>query len=154
MSFWDGKERPIMSDRLLEAAEAIIKAVNKTASGSSAWYDKIADILREKLGDESEKDQRIALLKSNLADSEVQREELCRKVYRLEAENAKMRKLIDGIDELRKEEGASVTLFCDNPDFEGPNNAIEICSSKTNWKTVRYEGNSLLEAILAAKGEE
>lgn len=61
------------------------------------------------------------------------------------------------VEALRAEEGDSVTILCDNPDFNGqPNNAIEVCGAWTNWKEVRYDGDTLNDALLkaiAAKNE-
>lgn len=54
------------------------------------------------------------------------------------------------IDQLRQSEGAAVTILCDNPEFFGPNNAIEVIADWTNWQTVRFSGESLVEALRAA----
>lgn len=52
---------------------------------------------------------------------------------------------------LRREEGDSITLLCDNPDFNGlPNNAVECCGAWTDWKDRRFTGDSLLLAVRAA----
>lgn len=49
------------------------------------------------------------------------------------------------------EEGETVTLLADNPDFNGqPNNAIECCGSWTHWREVRFTGDTLRGALLAA----
>lgn len=53
------------------------------------------------------------------------------------------------IHELRREEGHSVTILCDNP--EGPpNNAVEVCGDWTDWQDRRFEGQTLLDALKAA----
>jgi hypothetical protein len=54
------------------------------------------------------------------------------------------------IDQLRAEEATSVVIYSDNPDFEGPNSAIEVSASWTNWQERRFVGDSLLEALRAA----
>ncbi|WP_027578417.1 hypothetical protein [Bradyrhizobium sp. Ai1a-2] len=55
------------------------------------------------------------------------------------------------IEALRAEEGHSVTLVCDNPDFNlGPNNAIEACGDYTGWVDRRFEGETLAAALLSA----
>lgn len=52
---------------------------------------------------------------------------------------------------LRRDEGDSITLLCDNPDFNGqPNNAVECCGEWTDWKDRRFTGDSLLLAVRAA----
>lgn len=52
---------------------------------------------------------------------------------------------------LRSEEGASVTLLSDNPDFNGqPNNAIECCGDWTDWQERRFTGETLRAAVLGA----
>lgn len=55
------------------------------------------------------------------------------------------------LSRLRDGEGSSVTLLCDNPDFNGqPNNAIEVCGEWTDWKDVRFTGDTLNAAVLSA----
>lgn len=54
------------------------------------------------------------------------------------------------IHALRAGEGHSVTILCDNPDFDGPNNAVEVCADWTDWKERRFTGETLLEALQAA----
>jgi hypothetical protein len=52
------------------------------------------------------------------------------------------------IDFLRADEGDSVTLLCDNPDFNGqPDCAIECKGYWTNWKDRRYTGDTLVAAL-------
>lgn len=61
------------------------------------------------------------------------------------------------LNELRNEEGNSVTIFCDNPDGP-PNNAIECCGDWTNWEPLRFERSTLLQclndAVLAKRTKE
>lgn len=55
------------------------------------------------------------------------------------------------LNAMRSEEGDTVTLLADNPDFNGqPNNAIECCGSWTDWREVRFTGDTLRGALLAA----
>ncbi len=55
------------------------------------------------------------------------------------------------INVLRKNEGSSVLILCDNPDFnDGPNNAIEVSDDWTNWKPRRFNGNTLRGALEVA----
>jgi len=61
------------------------------------------------------------------------------------------RSFVEMLHELRREEGDSVTLLCDNPDFNGqPNNAIECNGAWTNWTERRFTGDSLTAAVRAA----
>lgn len=56
------------------------------------------------------------------------------------------------IEQLRAPEGATVTLICDNPDFNGqPNCAVEIVDDWTAWKTVRFTGDTMLDALRKAQ---
>lgn len=53
------------------------------------------------------------------------------------------------IHALRADEGDSVTILCDNP--EGPpNNAVECCGAWTEWNDLRFDGETLLDALRAA----
>lgn len=55
------------------------------------------------------------------------------------------------VEALRAPEGAEVCLFCDNPDVGmGANNALEVCDDWTEWRHVRFEGDTILEALRAA----
>lgn len=59
--------------------------------------------------------------------------------------------VLEPLNILRENEGATVTLFCDNPDFSGrPNNAIEVNDDWTGWDDQRYEGDTLAEALESA----
>lgn len=60
------------------------------------------------------------------------------------------------IDALRAGEGDSVTIFCDNADFGGPDNAVEVSGQWTEWEDRRFEGATLNQALtkaLLAKGQ-
>ena len=61
--------------------------------------------------------------------------------------------LVATINYLRADEGDVVTLVCDNPDFNGqPNNAVDCCGGWTDWKDLRFTGDSLFAAVSAAAG--
>jgi hypothetical protein len=58
------------------------------------------------------------------------------------------------IEALRADEGSSVVLLCDNPDFNGmPNNAIEVNGAWTDWKDVRFMGDTILDCLEQAHTE-
>jgi hypothetical protein len=58
------------------------------------------------------------------------------------------------IDVLRSDEGDSVTILCDNPDFNGqPNCAIECCGDWTGWLHKRFAADTLLDALSMAMVE-
>ncbi|MCW2195121.1 hypothetical protein DXU07_00880 [Bradyrhizobium elkanii] len=55
------------------------------------------------------------------------------------------------VEALRADEAHSVTLFCDNPDFNmRPNSAVEVCGDYTDWNERRFEGDNLTAALMAA----
>jgi hypothetical protein len=61
------------------------------------------------------------------------------------------RPFVEMLNALRAEEGDSVTLLSDNPDFNGqPNNVIECCGAWTDWQERRFGGDTLRAAVLAA----
>jgi hypothetical protein len=81
----------------------------------------------------------------HIRDADNQREdEALRKITEESLETLNL------INALRREEGHSVTLFCDNPDFSGPNNAIAVNGDWTDWKDRRFTGDTLLTALRAA----
>lgn len=51
---------------------------------------------------------------------------------------------------LRAEEGDAVTIPCDNPDFGGPNCAIEVSAWWTEYNERRFSGDTLAECLNAA----
>lgn len=62
-----------------------------------------------------------------------------------------LRSFQEMLNSLRRKEGDSITLLCDNPDFNGqPNNAVECCGDWTGWQEQRFTGDSLLLAVRAA----
>ncbi|MES2602136.1 MAG: hypothetical protein V4602_15140 [Pseudomonadota bacterium] len=55
------------------------------------------------------------------------------------------------INLLRSNEGDSVTILCNNPDFNGqPNNAVVCNGGWTNWEDRRFSQDTLLDALSAA----
>lgn len=58
-------------------------------------------------------------------------------------------KILAAVSVLRLNEGSSVTILCDNPDGP-PNNAIEVVDEWTGWEPRRFEGSTLLGALLKA----
>lgn len=57
----------------------------------------------------------------------------------------------DLIERLREAEGNSVTLICDNHDFNGQPNAAVICNGDwTLWTDRRFTGDTVLQALEAA----
>lgn len=58
------------------------------------------------------------------------------------------------INVLRADEGDSVNILCDNPDFNGqPNCAIECCGDWTGWLHKRFAADTLLDALSMAVTE-
>lgn len=55
----------------------------------------------------------------------------------------------DAVEYLRKEEADSVTILCTNPDGP-PNNAVECGGFWTGFETKRFEGQTLIAALVAA----
>jgi hypothetical protein len=61
------------------------------------------------------------------------------------------RAIVEAIDRLREEEGASVTILCDDPDFNGkPDGAVIVCGSWTAWEDRRFDAPTVTEALRAA----
>lgn len=66
-------------------------------------------------------------------------------------EEANALTFVGAIDALRAKEGDSVTILCDNPDFNGqPNCAIECSGEWTNWEPRRFAGDTVLSCLCAA----
>jgi len=55
--------------------------------------------------------------------------------------------ICNAIGELNADEGNGVNILAANPDFIGPNYAIEVTGDWTNWQPVRYQGDSVREAL-------
>lgn len=57
------------------------------------------------------------------------------------------------IDKLRFDEGDSVTILCDNPDFNGqPDRVIVVNGAWTDWQDRRFGADTLVQALRAAVG--
>lgn len=68
---------------------------------------------------------------------------------------SKLKIIVDAINVLRENEGDSVTIPCDNPDFDGPACYVESVAEWTGWEPRRFVGETLtsaLQAALKAKG--
>lgn len=79
-----------------------------------------------------------------------ERIETAKQIESLTAENARLRGIVDMIDALRADEGDTVAIHNDNPDFGGPNNVISV-----SWdfgKSVEHyiTGTSLLDCLTKA----
>lgn len=58
------------------------------------------------------------------------------------------------IEELRKDEGDSVTILCDNPDFNGQPNSAVICNGDwTSYEDRRFAADTILDALCTAVTE-
>lgn len=60
------------------------------------------------------------------------------------------------IDELRADEGNSVSILCPNPDFNGqPDHAVEVSAfwhdNLDSWQTRRFSGDTLLDCLRKAR---
>ncbi len=63
-------------------------------------------------------------------------------------------RIVELIEMLVADEGASLTINCPNPDFEGPQRTIDVSDYWTEWHAARFEGDTLqasLEAALTSK---
>lgn len=103
----------------------------------------------------SERVERLARRCESAEESAAELAELRAKLEAAEKEAALRSDMIDSdcmaaINTLRLNEGNSVTLICDNPDFGGPNNAIECSGDWTNWQTKRFTGDRLLTSLQSA----
>jgi len=59
-------------------------------------------------------------------------------------------RIVELIEMLVESEGASLTINCPNPDFEGPQRTIDVSDYWTEWHAARFEGNTLQESLEAA----
>lgn len=71
-------------------------------------------------------------------------------VLSLEKKAKRLTEFIANIDMLRSDEGDTVLIPCDNPEFDGPDCFVECHGSWTNWQPRRFTGKSLFAAIDAA----
>lgn len=56
-------------------------------------------------------------------------------------------RILRAIDLLRADEGASVTICCDNPELGGPNCQIQVCDGWTGWKDRSFTGETVLGCL-------
>lgn len=56
------------------------------------------------------------------------------------------------INELRAEEGSAVTILCSNPEpvSRDQEETIVVCASWTGWNEMRFAGETVHEALVAA----
>lgn len=68
-----------------------------------------------------------------------------------EPANWRQAEIVRLIDLLREREGNSVTILCDNPDFNGQPNCAVICNGDwTDWQDKRFAQDTILDALSAA----
>lgn len=59
--------------------------------------------------------------------------------------------IVQAIDALRENEGAMVTICCDNPDYNGlPNCAIDVCDGWTDWEEESFRADTVLDCLQLA----
>jgi len=59
--------------------------------------------------------------------------------------------IVEPLNRLRFNEGASVLIPCDNRKVFGPQNSIKVIDEWTGWKSQEFTGNTLAEALAAAE---
>ena len=59
--------------------------------------------------------------------------------------------IVEPLNRLREHEVSIITIFHPNPDFDGPQEAIEIESPATRGKRMRFTGDTLAEALANAE---
>jgi hypothetical protein len=57
------------------------------------------------------------------------------------------------IQELRNDEGSMVGICCDNADFDGPNSAIVVQGSWTDYQDKMIYGDSVIQCLETAVAE-
>lgn len=65
----------------------------------------------------------------------------------------RLRAVVEPLNNLRAEEGAVVTLYCDNPDSEGPGCRVGVYAAwgdKPYWSQQTFEGDNLADALWLA----
>ncbi len=58
--------------------------------------------------------------------------------------------MLEHLEYLREEEGASVEIYCDNPEYDGPNVKVALTGSATNWSEREFGGDNMVAALRAA----
>lgn len=66
----------------------------------------------------------------------------------------RLQAIVDNIDQLRKDEGNTILIPCDNPDWDGPACFVEVTSNWTGWQPRRFTGDTLSEAIANAISQQ
>ena len=59
--------------------------------------------------------------------------------------------IVEAINELRQDDGSSVTILCDNSEGD-PNNAVICNGAWTDWRDQRFSGETLDQALAEALG--
>ena len=59
-------------------------------------------------------------------------------------------RILSMINKLREDEGSSVTIVCDNPEFSGPACQIQVFGDWTNWVDQHIYGESIAECLKKA----
>ncbi len=85
------------------------------------------------------------------------------RIAALEAENARLREPVNlcetpevaamrYIEQLRADEGDSVTILCDDPEADSRDKrlAVECCGAWTDWRELRFYGESVLQCLAKA----
>jgi len=70
--------------------------------------------------------------------------------HELVAEVERLRAIVDRIDQMRREEGDSVTIVYDNPDFAGPSGLVIASGGWCGFAEQRYFGENLANALVSA----
>lgn len=59
------------------------------------------------------------------------------------------------VEKLTDEEGSAVIISCGNASFEGPSWAVDCVGEWTDWKEIRFTGDTQIECLeAAAKAKE
>lgn len=71
-------------------------------------------------------------------------------VHRLAFQRDHLCSIVEPLNRLRQDEGNTVLILCDNPDFGGAQSAVEVSADWTEWKRRRFEADNLAGALQAA----
>jgi hypothetical protein len=85
-----------------------------------------------------------------IREAQDELERLQRQQAALRKELAAAKAIVDSLNALRSEEGASVLIPCDNPDFGGPGCFVEVNSDWTEWVPIRFDGDNLRDVLAIA----
>lgn len=95
-------------------------------------------------------EDRIESLELRLRLMRNEKKSLKAKVTWLQAELDRLRILTTAIDALRRDEGDSVLLAADNPDFDGPNSVVSVCGAWCGFQERTFFGDSPADALAKA----